>query len=74
METPNSESRHRLTPQEQRASLQDRMKIALATNNMKEYHRLNGHLQWLEEKLRSKKNGIEEKRDRNNGDNGAGRL
>lgn len=37
---------------EQRDSIQDAMKNALADNNMAEYHRLNGHLMWLEEKIR----------------------
>ncbi len=37
---------------EQRESVQDAMKQALAEDNMAEYHRLNGHLIWLEEQIR----------------------
>ena len=37
---------------EQRKNIQDSMKKALAEDNMAEYHRLNGHLIWIEDKLR----------------------
>jgi hypothetical protein len=37
---------------EQRDDIQVSMAKALADNNMAEYHRLNGHLIWLEEKIR----------------------
>ena len=40
---------------EQRDSIRYAMKKALADNNMAEYHRLNGHLIWLEEKIRKGK-------------------
>ena len=40
---------------EQRISVQDAMKQALSDDNMAEYHRLNGHLIWLEEKIRKGK-------------------
>jgi len=39
---------------EQRESIQVAMAKALADNNMAEYHRLNGHLIWLEQKLKGK--------------------
>ena len=37
---------------EQRKNIQDFMKKALAEDNMAEYHRLNGHLIWIDEKIR----------------------
>ncbi len=37
---------------EQRDSVQIALAKALADNDMNEYHRLNGHLIWLEEKIR----------------------
>ena len=37
---------------EERDDVRAAMKRALADDNMTEYHRLNGHLIWLEEKLR----------------------
>ena len=40
---------------EQRDSIQDAMKQALADDNMAEYHRLNGHLIWLEKMIRKGK-------------------
>jgi len=40
---------------EERDSVQGAMKKAFAENNMAEYHRLNGHLIWLEEKIRKGK-------------------
>ena len=44
-----------LTLDEQKISLQDNMKIALALNDMKEYHRLNKHLIYVEEKISKEK-------------------
>ena len=40
---------------EQRKSVQDAMKKALSDDNMAEYHRLNGHLIWLDNKIRKGK-------------------
>ena len=40
---------------EQRGSVRDAMAKALSDDNMAEYHRLNGHLIWLEEKIRKGK-------------------
>ncbi len=40
---------------EQRKNIQDTMKKALAEDNMAEYHRLNGHLIWLEKQIRKDK-------------------
>ena len=40
---------------EQRESVQDAMKKAFSDDNMAEYHRLNGHLIWLESKIRKGK-------------------
>ena len=37
---------------EQRKNIQDYMKKALAEDNMAEYDRLNGHLIWIDEKIR----------------------
>ena len=41
---------------EQRESIQDAMKKALTDDNMAEYDRLNGHLIWIEKKIRKDKN------------------
>ncbi len=40
---------------EQRESIRYTMEKALADNDMAEYHRLNGHLIWLEDKIRKGK-------------------
>lgn len=40
---------------EQRKDVRDAMAKALAEDNMAEYHRLNGHLIWLEDKIRKGK-------------------
>ena len=40
---------------EQRDSIRYAMEKALTDNNMAEYHRLNGHLIWIEEKIRKGK-------------------
>lgn len=40
---------------EQRENIRESMKKALAEDNMAEYHRLNGHLIWIEEKIRKDK-------------------
>jgi len=40
---------------EQRESIQVAMAKALADNNMAEYHRLNGHLIWLDKRIRKGK-------------------
>lgn len=40
---------------EQKKNIQDSMKKALADDDMAEYHRLNGHLIWIEEKIRKVK-------------------
>lgn len=45
----------KLTLEEQKISLQDNMKIALAQNDMKEYHRLNKHLIYVEERISKEK-------------------
>lgn len=44
-----------LTLKEQRGNIRDAMKKALADDNMAEYHRLNGHLIWLNGKIRERK-------------------
>lgn len=41
-----------LTLKEQRVNIRDAMKKALADDKMAEYHRLNGHLIWLNGKIR----------------------
>lgn len=43
------------TLQEERGNVQDAMKIAIAVNDMTEYHRLNGHLQNIEFEIRKEK-------------------
>ena len=50
------EAKEKPTLEEQRESLQESMKIAMSRTppDMKEYHRLNKHLQWLENKIRRK--------------------
>lgn len=40
---------------EQRDSIREAMKKALADDAMAEYHRLNSHLIWLEDKIRKGK-------------------
>jgi len=40
---------------EERDSVRTAMSKALADDNMAEYHRLNGHLIWLDEKIRKGK-------------------
>ena len=40
---------------EQRNSVRNSMAKALSDDNMAEYHRLNGHLIWLEKKLEREK-------------------
>ena len=40
---------------EQRDDIREAMKKALAKDNMAEYNRLNGHLIWLDEKIRKGK-------------------
>lgn len=40
---------------EQKKGIQDSMKKALADDDMAEYHRLNSHLIWIEEKIRKAK-------------------
>lgn len=40
---------------EQRKSVRAAMAKALADDNMAEYHRLNGHLIWLDKKIRKGK-------------------
>ena len=40
---------------DQRDSIRYAMEKALSGNNMAEYHRLNGHLIWIEDKIRKAK-------------------
>ena len=53
MATQNPKSERNLV--EQRNNVQTAMAKALSDNNMAEYHRLNGHLVYLEEKIRKQK-------------------
>ena len=56
IEVDMGEAKEKPTLEEQRESLQESMKIAMSKTppDMKEYHRLNKHLQWLENKIRRK--------------------
>lgn len=47
--------KNKLTLKEQRGNIRDAMKKALTDDNMAEYHRLNGHLIWLNGKIRKNK-------------------
>ena len=40
---------------EQRENIKSAMKKALSDDNMSEYHRLNGHLIWVEKEIRKDK-------------------
>lgn len=47
--------KNKLTLKEERVNVRDAMKKALADDDMDEYHRLNGHLIWLNGKIRKGK-------------------